>query len=376
MLYTMGNTTEKIRLHDLRRVSDHIQKDLDKAYRQTLDESCYLRGSSVTRFEEKWAEYTGAEDCCALTSGTDALHTAAMITGVGPGDEVIMPAHGFIATIEPFLHTGATIRYVDSKISDYCVDEDKIEQQITDKTKVIVWADINGQTPDIDKIMAVAKKHNLITVEDAAPSAGASYKGRKVGTLADITCFSFGPVKPLGAIGGAGGITGSREVCDQAREIRNHGRGKGTGRDGFVSLGWNRNIHTMQAAFLMAKLPYLDELNDMKRQHALRYNEKLKGLVDHVPSENQGRYHPFHLYSVLVKQRNTLKDRLGEQGIETLIHWQVGLHEYPFTTDATIPLPNTEKISKSTLSLPCSPFLTLSEQDRVIEQIANFYERS
>ena len=211
---------DRIRLHDLKRVSSYIQKELDKAYKDTIQESCYLRGSAVQEFEKQWTEYTGAEDCCALTSGTDALHTAAMLTGVGPGDEVIMPAHGFIASIGPWLHTGATIKYVDCKVSDYCIDEDKIEAQITDKTKVILWIDINGQTPDVDRILVIAKKHNLTTVEDAAPSAGASYKNRKVGTLADITCFSFGPVKPLGAIGGAGGITGSKTICDQARQIR------------------------------------------------------------------------------------------------------------------------------------------------------------
>lgn len=373
--YITERHMEKIKLHDLARISAHIRKDLDRAYQHTLEEACYLRGSSVKRFEEQWAEYTGAEDCAMVTSGTDALHTAAMITGVGPGDEIIMAAHGFIATIEPFLHTGATIKYVDSKISDYCIDESQIESQITSKTKVIVWTDINGQTPDVDKILNLAKKYNLYTVEDAAPSSGASYKGRKVGTLADITCFSFGPVKPLGAIGGSGGVTGSREICDQAREIRNHGRGKGTGRDGFISLGWNRNAHTLQSAFLLAKLPYLDELNDMKRCHALRYNENLQGIVKHTPQENSDRYHPYHLYSVLVDQRDHLQAHMNKNKIETLIHWHIPLHRYAFTTEATTPLPKAEQIAKTTLSLPCSPFLTTEEQNKVIEAVSNFYEK-
>ena len=366
MLYTMA----KIKIHDLKRISSYIQKDLDKAYHNTLDESCYLRGSAVQEFEKRWTEYTGAEDCCALTSGTDALHTAAMLTGVGPGDEVIMPAHGFIASIGPWLHTGATIKYVDCKLSDYCIDEDKIEAQITDKTKVILWIDINGQTPDVDKIIAVAKKHNLTTVEDAAPSAGASYKNRKVGTLADITCFSFGPVKPLGAIGGAGGITGSKAICDQARQIRNHGR---TGRDGYKSLGWNRNLHTMQASFLLAKLPHLNDLNDMKRKHALRYNEELKGVVKHVPQEQPDRYHPYHLYSVLVDKRDELKEFLKLHDIETLVHWPCGVHEYGFSTPTSVELPNTKNITNNTLSLPCSPFLTQEEQDFVIQKVKSFY---
>ena len=365
---------EKIKIHDLKRVSDYIQQDLNKAYMNVLNEACYLRGSAVEEFEKQWSEYTGAEDCCALTSGTDAIHTAAMITGVGSGDDVIIPAHGFIATIEPFLHTGATIRYVDSKVSDYNIDEDNIEEQITDKTKVIVWTDVNGQTPDIDKITAIAKKHNLITVEDAAPASGAMYKNKRTGTLADITAFSFGPVKPLGAIGGSGGITGSKDICDKAREIRNHGRGKGTGRDGFISLGWNRNPHTIQMAFLLAKLPYLNELNNMKRKHAFRYNEQLKDIVKHIPQEQTDRYHPYHLYSVLVDKRDELKQYLADVNVESLIHWQVGLHEYSFTTDAIIELPNTKQITSQTLTLPCSPFLREDEQDYIIEHIKKFYE--
>jgi len=362
---------DKIRLHDLKRVSDHIQKDIDKAYRDTLDEACYLRGSAVQEFERQWIDYTGAEDCCALTSGTDALHTAAMIAGVGPGDEVIMPAHGFIATIGPFLHQGATIRYVDSKVSDYGIDEDKIVKQITDKTKAIVWIDINGQTPDVDRIIAVAKKHNIMTIEDAAPAAGASYKGRKVGTLADITCFSFGPVKPLGAIGGAGGITGTKEICDQARRIRNHGR---VGREVHRSLGWNRNMHTLQASFLLAKLPYLDELNEMKREHAAVYNSQLRDVVEHVPEAQAERYHPYHLYSVLVNQRDQLKHFTNENNIETLIHWPCGVHEFEFSSKTKEPLPVTELITTKTLSLPCSPFLTVGERQHVIDTVVRFHE--
>lgn len=362
---------DKIRLHDLRRISDHIQKDIDKAFKDTLEEACYLRGSAVTEFERQWTDYTGAEDFCTLTSGTDALHTAAIIADVGPGDEVIMPGHGFIATIGPFLHRGATIRYVDCKLSDYCIDEEQIEKQITDKTKAIVWIDINGQTPDVDKIIALAKKHNLVTIEDAAPSAGAVYKNKKVGTLADITCFSFGPVKPLGAIGGGGGIAGTKRICDEARRIRNHGR---VDREEYKALGWNRNMHTIQAAFLLAKLPYLDELNEMKREHAMFYNKHLHDVVKHVPHEQPHRYHPYHLYSVLVDQRDKLKEYTRKNDIETLVHWQCGVHEFEFSTRTDEALPITKQITTKTLSLPCSPFLTVAERQHVLDTVLKFHE--
>ena len=360
----------KIKIHDLHRISSYIKKDLDQAYQNTLDESCYLRGSSVKEFETQWSDYTGAEDCCAVTSGTDALHTAAMIAELKPGDEVIMPGHGFIASIGPFAHTGASIKYVDSKLSDYCINEDAIEECITDKTKAIVWIDINGQTPDIDKIIAIAKKHNIMTIEDAAPSAGASYKNNKVGSLADITCFSFGPVKPLGAIGGAGGITASKTICDRARQLRDHGR---IARDQYKTLGWNRNMHSLQASFLLAKLPYLDELNDRKRTHALEYNNALEGIVKHIPQEQNETYHPYHLYSVLVEKRNELREYLNAHNVESLIHWPVGLHEYSFSTKPDKELPITKQITTQSVSLPCSPFLTVEERNQVIDLVRKFY---
>ena len=363
-----------IKLHNLARISEHIKKDLDKAFQSTLDESCYLRGSSVKDFETKWAQYTGSDDCCALTSGTDALHTAAMITGVGPGDEVLMAAHGFIATIEPFLHTGASIRYVDSKISDYCIDEDQIEKHINNKTKVIVWADINGQTPDVDKITALARKHKLWTVEDAAPSAGASYKGKKTGCLADITCFSFGPVKNFGAIGGAGAITGNKDICDEARQIKNHGRDKNHTKYDHTRAGWNRNLHTLQASFLLAKLPYLDELNDKRREHAHIYNRALADVVDTVPLEQNNQHHTYHLYSVLVDDRDRLSKELQQKGIEALAHWPRGLHDYNHTPNAEKKLINTDKITSHTLSLPCSPFLTPQERQYVIDSVIKLHE--
>ena len=162
-----------IKIHDLKRISTHIQNDLDKAYRDVMDEGNYLRGKSIAQLENAWIEYTGAEDCCTLTSGTDALHTAAMISGVGPGDEVICCSHSYIATVEPFLHQGATIKWIDSKLTDFCIDEDKIEEKITSRTKVIVWTNINGQSPNLEKIVELARKHNIMTIEDAAPSAGA-----------------------------------------------------------------------------------------------------------------------------------------------------------------------------------------------------------
>lgn len=370
---------DKIKLHDLKRISSHIQTDLDKAYRAVMEEANYLRGSSVDKLEHAWAEYCGAEDCCAMTSGSDALHTAAQIVGIRPGDEIVCCSHSYIATVEGFLHEGADVKWVDSKISDYCIDEDKIEEQITDKTKAIVWTDINGQSPDIDKIVAIAKKHKLWTVKDAAPSAGSMYKGNRIGHTdhgIDITCFSFGPVKNFGAIGGAGAITGSKDICNEARQLKNHGRDKNHTRYDHTRAGWNRNMHTIQAAFLLAKLPYLDELNDKKRQHAQVYNKRLSNVVEHVPTQQPNQYHTYHLYSVLVKDRQAVSTYLQDNNVEALAHWPKGLHDYSHTPDSAIKLINTDIITSQTLSLPCSPFLESSEQEHVIDMLHQFNEKN
>ena len=384
---------EKIKLHDLARITNYIEYDLRKAFDEVLNEAKYLRGPQVRKFEEAWIEYTGAEECATVTSGTDALHTAAMIANVGPGDEVIVPAHTFISTAEAFVNLGATLKYVDSKISDYGINEDSIEEQITDKTKAIVWTDVNGQTPDVDKIVEVAKKHNITTIDDAAMAHGATYKKRKTGTNADITVFSFGPVKPLGAIGGAGAITGSQEICRRGREIRNHGRSVGLVDGSYCAdlskmprdqrdsvgkhIGWNRNIHTLQAGFLLAKLPYLNELNDMKRQHAFRYSEQLKDVVQHVPTELPDRYHVYHLYSILSNRRDELREYLNDVNVESLIHWKIPVNEYPFLTQIdSKSVPIAKQITQQTLSLPCHPFLQEDEQDYIIEHVRKFYEET
>lgn len=368
---------DKIKLHDLKRISNHIRNDLDRAYRDVMDEGNYLRGSAVAKLEQAWAEYIGAEDCCALTSGSDALHTAAMIIDTQPGDEIICCSHSYIATVEGFLHEGADIKWVDSKISDYCINEDNIEKLISNKTKAIVWTDINGQSPDIDKIVSVAKKYNLWTIKDAAPSAGSMYKNKIIGNRdhnIDITCFSFGPVKNFGAIGGAGAITGSKEICDEARQIKNHGRDKNHTRYDHSRAGWNRNIHTLQSAFLLAKLPYLQELNAMKREHANIYNNALAEVVKNVPLEQPHQYHTYHLYSVLVENRNDLSSYLQKNNIEALAHWPRGLHDYSHTPNSNEELVNTNTITSHTLSLPCSSFLTKQECQYVIDHIHIFYK--
>ena len=379
---------EKIKLHDLKRISDHIKKDLDKAYQNCIEESIYLRGPQVRQFEEKWIQYTGAEDCATLTSGTDALHTAGMIANIQPGDEVILPAHTFVATAEAFMNLGATLRYVDCKIADYGIEEYAIDEKITAKTKAIVWTDVNGQTPDVDIIKMIAKRHNIMTICDAAASHGSKYKNKMSGTLADITAFSFGPVKPLGAIGGAGAVTGSKEVCRRAREIRNHGRTvlSDKANQGAVpreqrdsvgnKIGWNRNMHTIQAGFLLAKLPYLDELNDMKRQHAFRYNKLLGDIVEHVPEECENRYHVYHLYSILSSHREELRKHLHNSSIESLIHWKIPVNQHPFFTQYSKSLlPISNQIAEQTLSLPCSPFLKRDEQDYICDKIMEFYTK-
>jgi dTDP-4-amino-4,6-dideoxygalactose transaminase len=364
----------KIKIHDLKRKSDFVRQTLQKAFDDVLDEANYLRGSYIKQFESQWAEYCGAEDCTALTSGTDALHIAGLVAGLKAGDEIIMPAHTYIASPEPFAHIGCTIKWVDNKLSDYLIDEDQIEKLITDKTKAIVYVDMLGQTPDIEKILSIAKKHNLITIEDAAPASGARYKNKVTGGFADITAFSFGPVKNLGAIGGSGCITGSKKYCDLAKQLSFHGQMPGSGRDTFLKLGYNRKPHNLQYAFLLAKLPHLETFIEKQRSLAFRYNTELKDIVNHVPEQAPDRYHTYHLYSILVDKRDELQDYLRKQNIECLRHYTKPMFDYEFLSGKNISTPITDRIIKETISIPCHAFLTQEEQDYVIEHIKKFYE--
>ena len=238
----------KIPFVDLYPQYEELQTEIDMAIKDIITRSDYITGPTVDKFEQAICEYTGAEDCASIGSGTNALVCALKALGIGPGDQVMTVGHTFVSTTEAIVNVGAEPVFVD-------IDEhyhlDTNQMQLSDRLKGILFVDLYGQTPDIDKIKDFAKKFNLKVIEDAAQSFGSSYKDKKVGSLVDLTCFSFNPVKNLGAMGDAGAVTGNKELVDKVRMYRDHGRRT---KFEYETVGYNARIDNLQAVVVQAKL--------------------------------------------------------------------------------------------------------------------------
>jgi len=359
----------KIKFTDLPGQYKEAKQDIDSAIQGVLESSSFITGPLVEKFEKEMLEYTGAEACASIGSGTNAL-TCALKSVIEPGDEVITTAHTFVSTTESICIAGGVPVFVDIK-DYYCIDIDAIEHKITDKTKAILFVDLYGQTPDIDKLQHIAKKHGLVLIEDAAQSFGSRYKDKMVGSLSDLTCFSFNPVKNLGAIGDAGMVTGKKDLVDKVKVFRDHGR---TDRYEYVEVGYNMRIDNIQAMVVLAKLPYLEKWTQGKREICARYNRELKDHVT-VPVENPNSLHTYYVYVIKVERRDELKKFLEDKGIQTNIHYKTPTHTQPAYRQHTSSLPITEETCDSILSLPCYHTLTEQEQSYIISSIKEFYDR-
>jgi len=350
---------------DLKQQYLEAKADIDAAIARVLDTSNYITGSITDEFEKKFAEWVGAEDCCATGSGTTALMCSLMAIGITDGDEVITTPHTFISTSEAIIWQGATPVFVDID-DDYQIDIDQIERRITDKTRAILFVDMYGHTPDIDRLRAIAKKYNLYLIEDAAHSVRSRYKGVQVGSLADLTCFSFNPVKNLGAMGDAGAITGRSDLIKRARMYNNHGRqNKWT----FEVRGINARIDNLQAAVVLAKLPYLDRWLDAKRAICQLYTRELK---DHVvtPVEKEWCHHTYYVYVIQVPRRDEFIEYMKTNGVSCNVHYLESLNEQPlFKKYVTEDTPKTSAVCRKIVSLPCYHTLTVEQQYHIINLV-------
>ena len=238
------------------------KEEIDQAIATTIASSSFITGPDVNRFETAFAAYVGAEDCASTGSGTTALLCALRALGIGPGDEVLTTPHTFVSTTEAIVSVGAVPVFVDIDPDTHLMDLDKVEAAITTKTRGVLWVSVYGQEPDIDRLYDICYRNHLVMIDDAAHSLGNQFKGKSTGILADITCFSFNPVKNLGAMGDAGCCTGSRELMERVRMYRDHGR---TGRYDIVELGYNARSDNLQTNIVLAKLPKLDAWLERKR---------------------------------------------------------------------------------------------------------------
>ena len=333
-----------------------LKPEIDAAIQRVLSSGWYILGPEVEAFEAEWANYCEAKYAVGLANGLDALILALRALGVGKGDEVIVPSNTYIATWLAVSAVGATPVPVEPDPATYNIDVARIEAAITKKTKVLLPVHLYGQPADLDPILALARKHNLFVVEDAAQAHGARYKGKRIGAHGDVVCWSFYPGKNLGALGDAGGITtNSPELADKIRVLRNYGS-----RVKYVNevQGVNSRLDPIQAAVLRVKLKHLDEWNNRRRHIASHYmsNIKVPSLVlPHVPEWAEPVW---HLFVISHPERDTLAQKLKDGGIGTLIHYPIPPHRqkaYAAQFGGASTFPIAELLSSKILSFPISP---------------------
>jgi dTDP-4-amino-4,6-dideoxygalactose transaminase len=349
------------------------REEIETAVLGVLRGGAYVLGEQVRAFEEEFAGYIGVRRAVGVGSGTEAIHLALAACGIGPGDEVITVSHTAVATVAAIEQAGAIPVFVDIDPRYYTLDPERLNGAITPRTKAILPVHIYGQPADMDPIMKMARRHELLVIEDVAQAHGALYRGEKVGSLGHMACFSFYPTKNLGAIGDAGAVvTGDERLYEKARMLREYGW-----KERYISAlpGWNTRLDEIQAAILRVKLRYLDEDNRKRIDLAEGYRKALgsSGLI--LPAPREGCRHVYHLFAVRHPERERLQRHLRERDIGTLVHYPAPVHLQPAYRGIKIPaegLPETERLCRNVLSLPLYPELTREEQSIVCRAVNDF----
>lgn len=372
-----SKASNRVPFVDLVRHHKPFQPAFAKILQTTVKESGFILAPSVTQFEDAFAAWTGSRFAVGLASGTDALHLALRATGVGPGDEVIIPAMTFAATALAVMYAGATPVTVDVRPSDGLIDPSAAEKAITPLTKAIIPVHLYGKPCDLITLKRIADTRGIKIIEDACQAHGALLGKRKAGTLGAAGCFSFYPSKNLGALGDGGMlVTDDPVIYESVRMLRNYGQRIRYHHDSF---GFNSRLDGLQAAFLSAKLPHVDGWNELRRKHARHYLKGLRGLpigpMGHDASETND--HIFHLFVVRTHERDALQSHLTAAGIETGIHYPFAVHQLGFAKGhvRATSAPEAERLATEGLSLPIFPEMTSSEVDRVIQSIKTFFAK-
>ncbi len=350
-----------------------LQHDLDAAYARVMHSGWYVLGEELEAFEREWAAYCQTEHCVGVGNGLSALHLALRAMGVDPGDEVIVPSNTYIATWLAVSEAGAIPVPVEPDPATHTIDPTLIEAAISPRTKIILPVHLYGQPADMDPIMAIAQRHGLLVLEDAAQSHGARYKDRPCGSLAHAAAWSFYPSKNLGAFGDGGAVTTSDPaLAHRIRLLRHYGSPK---KYEFELQGTNSRLDPLQAAFLRVKLPRLDEWNTRRKQLAALYLEGLRDVSGLILSSVPDWADPvWHVFVIQVKDRDRVQHALAENGIQTLIHYPIPPHlsqAYAAQTPARAfpPLPIAERLAESVLSLPMGPHLPPEDVATVIDTL-------
>ncbi|CAQ86401.1 MULTISPECIES: DegT/DnrJ/EryC1/StrS family aminotransferase [Photorhabdus] len=352
---------------DLAAQQHRIKDKIDANIQKVLTHGKYILGPEVAELEEKLIAYTGAPYCITCANGTDALQIALMAIGIKPGDEVIIPGFTYIATAETVALLGGIPVYIDVKPTTYNLDPARLEAAITPKTKAIIPVSLFGQCADFDEINAIAAKHNIPVIEDAAQSFGATYKGKRSCNLTTISCTSFFPSKPLGCYGDGGAIfTHDEELAKIIRQIARHGQDR---RYHHVRVGVNSRLDTLQAAILLPKLDIFDEEMALRQTVATNYNQALNDIgiltTPYIEPHNLSAYAQ---YTIRVKNRDKLQHKLKAQGIPTAVHYPIPLNKQPAVA-SNIALPVGDEIAQEVISLPMHPYLSIDLINKITSSI-------
>lgn len=357
-----------IKFLDLQKINERFREEIDARIKTVLDCGWYLQGKENDLFAQHFAEYCGTKYALGVANGLDAINLILRAYGFGPGDEIIVPANTFIATILAVSQNGCTPVLVEPDINTYCINPDLIESAITPKTKAILLVHLYGQAVQMDKIWALAKKYHLKVIEDAAQAHGAYCQGKRVGNLGDAAAFSFYPGKNLGAMGDAGGITtNDKDLYEKVKAIANYGSDY---KYHHIYKGVNSRLDEMQAAILDVKLAHLDEDNTRRREIAAYYRENICHPDIILPQVYAEDAHVWHVFVVRCKNRAALQTYLEAHNIQTNIHYPTAPHKqgaYAEWEHESYPI--TEAIHDTVMSLPISPVMTDEEVRKVTEVV-------
>ncbi len=358
---------------DLAAMTVEVWPSIEKAYLDCLLSAKYIGGPAVASFEHEWAAYCGADYAVGVANGTDALELTLTALGIGPGDEVVLPANTFIASAAAVVRAGAVPRFADVSDDTLLITPATLREVITARTRAVMVVHLFGQLPDMAGILAVAADAGIYVIEDAAQAHGAEWDGRRAGSFGDAACFSFYPGKNLGAFGDAGAVVTSRpELADRVRALANHGRSGGVSHYEHAYVGMNSRLDALQAILLSGKLAFLDTWMQRRISVAGRYRELLSDAGLKLTGVSSPGRHAYHLFVVRVAGRDQVRAELARRGIETGVHYPVPCHwQPPLRQFADRPLPVVEQAAGELLSLPMFPHLTEDQVEFVCEALSD-----
>lgn len=360
-----------IKFLDLKKINNRYREEIDSRIKNILDKGWYLQGEENENFTKNFANFCGTKFALGVANGLDALNLIIKAYGFGNGDEIIVPANTYIATILAISENGCIPILVEPDIKTYNINPDSIEEKITSKTKAIMVVHLYGQAVQMEKIWKIAKKYNLKIIEDSAQAHGAIYQENRTGNLGDASGFSFYPGKNLGCMGDGGAVTtNDEELFNKIKAIANYGSDR---KYHHIYKGVNSRLDEIQAAVLDVKLNHLDSDNNKRREISKYYRENIKNSKIILPETYDEKSHVWHIFAVRTQNRDEFQKYLTEKGIQTIIHYPTPPHKQgAYKEWNNLSFPITEEIHNTILSLPISPVMTDSEIEKVVEVVNEF----